>query len=349
MSDDQDRPTAVRLILLKFRPESALVFCNTKREAQEVATNLREHGFAALALHGDLEQRDRDQTLLRFANKSVTVLVATDVAARGLDIDSVDAVINYHIASDVEVHLHRIGRTGRAGSKGSAYSLISEKESYKVALLQDYLEQIIVGEPLPPIALLKGSAPKPVMATIVISGGKKQKIRPGDILGALTGAGGIAGAQVGKINISHDRSYVAVHVSAARHALKKLAAGKLNGRSFRSRLLRGNPEEKRDSWKRLLPPDGNQANRRFKGSHDSTSTLSKPWFCRLVDDDSKSKFSLRRSRSGVRRKYPFWSNSDVGNCRVTAGGVGCRGIGEPGPIVAGQFQVLSGHRQAREA
>jgi len=250
VSDDQDRPTAVRLILLKFRPESALVFCNTKREAQEVATNLREHGFAALALHGDLEQRDRDQTLLRFANKSVTVLVATDVAARGLDIDSVDAVINYHIASDVEVHLHRIGRTGRAGSKGSAYSLISEKESYKVALLQDYLEQIIVGEPLPPIALLKGSAPKPVMATIVISGGKKQKIRPGDILGALTGAGGIAGAQVGKINIFHDRSYVAVHVSAARPALKKLADGKLKGRSFRSRLLRGHPEKKRDSWKR---------------------------------------------------------------------------------------------------
>ncbi len=247
--DDQDRMTALRLILLKFRPESAVVFCNTKRDAQDVASDLREHSFTALALHGDLEQRDRDQTLLRFANKSVTVLVATDVAARGLDIDSVDAVINYHIASDAEVHLHRIGRTGRAGSKGSAYSLISEKEAYKVALLQDYLDQIIVGESLPPNNLLKGSVPKPTMATIVISGGKKQKIRPGDILGALTGTGGIAGAQVGKINIFNDRAYVAVHVSAARPALKKLAEGKLKGRSFRSRLLRGHPEKKREVWK----------------------------------------------------------------------------------------------------
>jgi len=247
--DDFDRLTALRLLLLKFRPESAVVFCNTKRDAQEVAADLREHGFAALALHGDLEQRDRDQTLLRFTNKSVTVLVATDVAARGLDIDSLHAVINYHIASDAEVHLHRIGRTGRAGSKGSAYSLISEKENYKLALLQDYLDQIIVGESLPPIALLKGTPPKPAMATIVISAGKKQKIRPGDILGALTGAGGIAGAQVGRINIFIERSYVAVHISAARSALRKLAEGKLKGRSFRSRLLRGHPEKKRDSRK----------------------------------------------------------------------------------------------------
>ena len=104
--------------------------------AQAIADDLRGHGFSSLALHGDLEQRDRDQTLVRFSNKSISVLVATDVAARGLDIDELDAVINYHIARDPEMHVHRIGRTGRAGSKGTAYSLISEKESYKVALLQ---------------------------------------------------------------------------------------------------------------------------------------------------------------------------------------------------------------------
>jgi ATP-independent RNA helicase DbpA len=248
--DDLDRLTALRLILLKFRPDSAVVFCNTKRDTQEVANDLREHGFAALALHGDLEQRDRDQTLLRFANKSVTVLVATDVAARGLDITSLEAVINYHLATDVEIHLHRIGRTGRAGSTGTAYSLISDRESYKVALLQDYLGQIIVAKALPPVNLLKGAAPKPEMATILIHGGKKQKIRPGDILGALTGPGGITGAQVGTINIFHDRSYVAVHVSAAKPALRKLSDGKLKGRSIRSRLLRGHPENKPDRWKR---------------------------------------------------------------------------------------------------
>ena len=246
VNDDQERLIALRLLLLKFRPESAVVFCNTKREAQDVASDLRGHGFGVLALHGDLEQRDRDQTLLRFANKSATVLVATDVAARGLDIASLDAVINYHIARDTEVHLHRIGRTGRAGSKGTAYSFISDKESYKVALLQDYLGQDIVAEPLPPISLLDESPSQPAMATLLIDGGKKQKIRPGDILGALTGTNGIEGAQVGKINIFDNRSYVAVKIDAVRPALKKLAEGKLKGRSFRSSLIRGYPEKKRE-------------------------------------------------------------------------------------------------------
>lgn len=246
VNDGQERLIALRLLLLKFRPESAVVFCNTKREAQDVASDLRGHGFGVLALHGDLEQRDRDQTLLRFANKSATVLVATDVAARGLDIASLDAVINYHIARDTEVHLHRIGRTGRAGSKGTAYSFISDKESYKVALLQDYLGQDIVAEPLPPISLLDESPSQPAMATLLIDGGKKQKIRPGDILGALTGTNGIEGAQVGKINIFDNRSYVAVKIDAVRPALKKLAEGKLKGRSFRSSLIRGYPEKKRE-------------------------------------------------------------------------------------------------------
>ena len=203
---------------------------------------MRAHGFSVLALHGDLEQRDRDQSLVRFANKSVSVMVATDVAARGLDIDSLDAVINYHIPRDIEIYLHRIGRTGRAGSKGTAYSLISDKESYKVALLRDYLGQDIIGELLPPVSLLKDPASKPQMATILIDGGKKQKIRPGDILGALTGTHGIAGADVGKITIFDNRSYVAVKVDSAKPALRKLVDGKLKGRNFRSRLLRGHPD-----------------------------------------------------------------------------------------------------------
>lgn len=241
VDNDEERQTAIRLLLLKYRPESTVVFCNTKREAQAIADDLRGHGFSALALHGDLEQRDRDQTLVRFSNKSISVLVATDVAARGLDIDELDAVINYHIARDPEMHVHRIGRTGRAGKKGTAYSLISEKESYKVALLKDYLGQFIEAEPLPPIHLLKQIPSKPSMATLLIDGGKKQKVRPGDILGALTGDNGIAGAQVGKINIFHNRAYVAVHHSAAKPALKKLSEGKLKGRVFRTRLLRGHP------------------------------------------------------------------------------------------------------------
>jgi ATP-independent RNA helicase DbpA len=241
VDNDEDRQIAIRLLLLKNRPDSTVIFCNTKREAQAIADDLRGHGFSSLALHGDLEQRDRDQTLVRFSNKSISVLVATDVAARGLDIDELDAVINYHIARDPEMHVHRIGRTGRAGSKGTAYSLISEKESYKVALLKDYLGHVIETEALPPIHLLKQVPNKPAMATLLIGGGKKQKVRPGDILGALTGDDGISGAQVGKINIFHNRAYVAVHHSAAKPALKKLSEGKLKGRVFRTRLIRGHP------------------------------------------------------------------------------------------------------------
>ncbi|PRM91068.1 ATP-dependent RNA helicase DbpA, partial [Arcobacter cryaerophilus gv. occultus] len=103
VDNNEERMDAVRLLLAKHHPESAVIFCNTKREAQEVADTLVDEGFSALALHGDLEQRERDRTLVRFANKSCSILVATDVAARGLDIDALDAVINYHLARDTEV------------------------------------------------------------------------------------------------------------------------------------------------------------------------------------------------------------------------------------------------------
>jgi len=239
IQQNKQRLTVLRLLLLKYRPGSALVFCNTRRETEEVAEELRSYGFSALALHGDLEQRERDQTLVRFANKSASVLVATDVAARGLDIDTLDAVINYHIARDLEVHIHRIGRTGRAGSKGLAMTLFSDKEIYKVERLEEYLEQTIEPEQLPPFNLLEKPGYKAPMSTLQIDGGKKQKVRPGDILGALTGKNGIAGKQVGKIHIFDNCSYVAVSRDAARPALRKLSEGKLKGRSFRVRRITG--------------------------------------------------------------------------------------------------------------
>ncbi len=237
VDNNQHRTTAIRLLLLQHRPESAVVFCNTKRETQDLADELSNHGFSTLALHGDLEQRDRDQTLVRFSNKSASVLVATDVAARGLDIDALDAVINYHIAHDTEIHVHRIGRTGRAGSKGIACTLYNEKESYKIARLQEYLNHTIDTEPLPPLSLLENPTYKPPMATLQIDGGKKQKVRAGDILGALTGENGIAGKQVGKIQIFDNWAYVAINRDAIKPALQKLGEGKLKGRYFRVRRI----------------------------------------------------------------------------------------------------------------
>ena len=234
---NKHRLPALRVILTRFRPESALVFCDTRRETEEVAEELRHHGLSSLALHGELDQRDRDQALVRFDNKSITILVATDVAARGLDIESVDAVINFHIARDPEVHVHRIGRTGRAGRKGIACSLYTEPESFRAQRLGEYLGRTIDAEPLPPWSLLEKPAYKPAMVTLQIDGGRKQKVRPGDILGALTGSHGIAGKQVGKIHIFENFSYVAVDRNAARPALRKLTTGKLKGRSFRARRI----------------------------------------------------------------------------------------------------------------
>jgi len=237
LNNDEQRMDALRLLLLKECPESALIFCNTKHETQKVADELVRQGFSALALHGDLDQKNRDQILVRFSNKSASILVATDVASRGLDIDALDAVINYHLSRDTEVHVHRIGRTGRAGRKGVACTLYTDKEVYKIAMLEDYLKQDIKNETLPPLSLLNKTPYQPTMITLQINAGKKQKVRPGDILGALTGKDGVTGTQVGKIIVADNWSYVAINREAAKLALKKLEQGKLKGRSFQVKQI----------------------------------------------------------------------------------------------------------------
>lgn len=234
---DEQRLTAVRLLLLNFKPKSALIFCSTKRAAQQVADNLYDDGFSALALHGDLDQKQRDVTITRFANKSIQFLVATDVAARGIDVDDLDVVINYHLSKDIDVHQHRIGRTGRAGAKGLAFNLFSESERIKLEFIQDLLSEKITIQPLPNKSLLAGERPSPDMATIQIDGGKKQKIRPGDIVGCLTGERGVKGDQLGKISIFDNSAFVAVKKSVAHVALKKIQQGKLKGRAFRARKI----------------------------------------------------------------------------------------------------------------
>lgn len=238
VDDNRHRSHAVRLLLQDTQSESTVIFCTTKRDVQELAHDLKDYGFNVLALHGDLEQRDRDQTLTRFANKSVSVLVATDVAARGLDIDSLDTVINYHISSDPEVHVHRIGRSGRAGAKGQAYSLFADKEANKISRLESFLNIEVVESPLPDNSVLDKPMVGPKMATLQIDGGKKQKVRAGDILGALTSKGGIAGSDVGKIQLADSWAYVAVDAKKANIALNKISEGKLKGRSFRVRKLK---------------------------------------------------------------------------------------------------------------
>ncbi|MEX3072068.1 ATP-dependent RNA helicase DbpA [Vibrio alginolyticus] len=230
------RDEALANLLLTYQPESAVVFCNTKKEVQNVADELHHKGFSVIDIHGDLEQRERDQALVQFANKSVSILVATDVAARGLDVDNLDAVFNFELSRDPEVHVHRIGRTGRAGSKGLAFSFYGEKDGLRVARIEEYLDMDVVPATLPTKSNQQPYQAK--MVTINIDGGKKQKVRAGDILGCLTGKNGIPGSQVGKIHLFPVRSYVAVDKSVAKKALQTISTGKMKGRQFRARILK---------------------------------------------------------------------------------------------------------------
>lgn len=228
------RIDAMHIFLQNQQPESCVIFCNMKKDTQEVTDQLLNLGFNALCLNGDLEQRDREQMLVCFTNKSANILVATDVAARGLDIEALDLVINYQLSHDPEVHVHRVGRTGRAGSKGMAVSFFDEKDGNKLVALEDYTKQTIVEETLPTTVLNHDTPRKATMVTIRIDAGKKQKVRAGDILGALTGSDGINGKSVGKINLFDLYAYVAVEKSALKLALQKLTQGKIKGRNFRA-------------------------------------------------------------------------------------------------------------------
>jgi ATP-dependent RNA helicase DbpA len=235
--DPEERTAAVVQILRHYRPESALVFCNTKVECQEVAASLTRAGFAALAIHGDLEQRERDLVLIRFANKSASVLVATDVAARGLDIKELSAVINYELPRNPEIHTHRIGRTGRAGEQGLALSLVTPHETRRVQAIESALGSGMARGELSSLTAASGGALTPPMETLCIDGGRKNKLRPGDILGALTGEDGITGSEVGRIDILDSIAYVAIARASTVQALACLGRNRIKGRFFKVRKI----------------------------------------------------------------------------------------------------------------
>ena len=226
------RHNALGYLLSYHRPESTVVFCNTKRECQEIKNALDNCGFSVQALHGDLEQKHRDQVLVRFANKSCSILVATDVAARGLDIKELQAVINYDLPWDPEIYVHRIGRTGRAGKKGLALSLCTEAELNRVTAIEDYQETKVRWDEVAPFQMSYQTRFEPPMVTLWINGGRKDKVRPGDILGALTGESGITGSEVGQIDIFDGHAYVAIKQESADKALACLTKGKIKGRNF---------------------------------------------------------------------------------------------------------------------
>ena len=234
---DSQRLHAVSLLLNHYRPVSTLAFCNTKQQCRDLVDVLRAQGFSALELHGDLDQRDRDQVLVQFANRSCSVLVATDVAARGLDIAQLEAVVNVDITPEPEVHVHRIGRTGRVDEAGWALSLASMDEMGRVGNIEKAQGFTSQWHPLSELVPTGDTALVPPMLTLQILGGRKEKIRAGDVLGALTKDAGFASGQIGKINVNEFATYVAVDRQIAHQAMQKLNAGTVKGKSVKVRLL----------------------------------------------------------------------------------------------------------------
>ncbi len=234
--ENADKITALKVLLSAHNPTACLVFCHTRRDTRDVARQLQELGFSAQPLHGEIDQRQRDETVVQFANGSCQVLVATDVASRGLDIKGLPMVIAYELPHDPAVHVHRIGRTGRAGESGLACSLVSGREQQRLAAIEEHLDTSFGWQDLPALRGHK-DLPRPAMKTLAIDAGRKDKLRPGDILGALTGSGGLDGKDVGKIDIFATRAYVAVARPQASATAARLRQAPIKGRKIRVREL----------------------------------------------------------------------------------------------------------------
>jgi ATP-independent RNA helicase DbpA len=233
----RDKFSLLKALLLHHQTRSALIFCNTKQLTSQLAAMLVKENFSALALNGDMEQVDRDQVVVRFMNQSCSILVATDVAARGLDIKELPAVINFELAFEHDVHIHRIGRTGRAGHQGLALSLTTPADAERIVAIEDHLNHSVAWGEMDELTPTKENNLLPEMVTLRLAAGKKDKIRPGDILGALTKDAGLPGSAIGQINIAPLHAYVAIHKSYADKVYQYLQNGKLKGRKVNVRKL----------------------------------------------------------------------------------------------------------------
>ncbi|RKG96006.1 ATP-dependent RNA helicase DbpA [Corallococcus carmarthensis] len=237
----EEKQALLLRILRQYQPASAIVFCNFKAVVVELTRALVQAGVSADGLQGDLEQFDRDRVMAKFRNHSTRVLVATDVAGRGIDVEALDAVVNYELPQQPEAYVHRIGRTGRAGRRGLALSLVTRSDSRKVDDIEGTtgvkLEKgdvdALVPENVPGVSLISG------WETLSISAGRKDKMRPGDILGALTGeAGGLKAEDVGKIEIHDHHAFVAVSKRVVKVAFQRLSEGRIKGRKHRIERVR---------------------------------------------------------------------------------------------------------------
>lgn len=233
IESEEKKLDALLRLLNHFRPDSAIIFCNSRTTCVKLSNLLKRERISSLEIHGELDQQDRTLVLTKFANKSCCVLVATDVASRGIDIKDVGAVINFDLPSDHELYVHRIGRTGRAGKEGLGLSLYRPNETPYLEGIATYLKMTCTIVPVEDLKPYKPFSLKPSMQTIYISGGRKDNIRPGDILGALTKDAKLDAKDVGNIRILEVNSYVAISLGAVDKAIKSLSAGKIKGKKYK--------------------------------------------------------------------------------------------------------------------
>ncbi len=233
----KEKTEALIKVLKKYQSERFIVFCKTKRITDVVAKDLKKAGVKVAAIHGDLDQNERTKVLTTFSNKSLLGVVATDVAARGIDVKGLDLVVNYDLSNDPEVHVHRIGRTGRAGSEGRAISFLVNQELDNFEKILEYQSSQHELKFLNEIEASEEYSVVPQMKTLMINGGKRDKLRPGDIVGAIVGESGIDFNNIGDINITNTASFVAISSSHISEVEESLRNGRIKKKKFKVRTI----------------------------------------------------------------------------------------------------------------
>ena len=231
--ETDDKLRALSALIQSYTPESLLIFCNTKVQVISLTDTLSGRGHSVIDIHGDLDQRDRNESVIAFSNGSKRIMVATDVASRGLDIKDIELVINYDLPFDAEVYTHRIGRTGRADATGTAISLFTPKDREKCAYVLDKAKKATLKD-------LRVDAKFKMVSeydTLCLNGGKKTKLRAGDIIGTFCKEIGIENSMIGKINITDTKSYIALHHTVADKVFKALKKVKIKKKKYVAWIL----------------------------------------------------------------------------------------------------------------
>ncbi|MFD2999233.1 DEAD/DEAH box helicase [Pontibacter toksunensis] len=238
-ADHGQRQEMVLKLLRSIKAGGTVVFVNTRATADELTALLQAKGFSAKPLHGGMEQPERDKAMTLFRNGTTQILVATDLAARGLDIDALRNIIHVELPDDAASYLHRSGRTGRAGNSGTVYTIISSRDEQKLREWNlQHLDEWLLVAALEKAAAKSSPDKAAAFATLYINGGRKDKISPKDIVGALIAEARLKADQIGKIEVQDRQSFVAVPLQAAKTAVESLSNGKIKGRKYKVGLVK---------------------------------------------------------------------------------------------------------------